>query len=901
MRTGKKLYIIDGYSLIYRTYYAFLTHPLRDENGQNVSAVIGFLNTLFMLQREYRPDYLVVAMDSHGKTFRHEMYPDYKATREAAPEDLHSQVPIITDILTKMNIPFLEKQGIEADDIIASLVKQAAAEGISSIMVTGDKDLLQLVDDSSEVKALRPPKGGEKEYSLFGEKETEEAFGVKPCQIVDYLTILGDSSDNVPGIKGIGAKGAVKLLSTYGDLDSVYAHLSELTPSTREKFENSRDAVKLSKELIILRDDLIDVGRIDSGVYSMDTVDWVASVPVLEKMKAKSLAMAAAKLASDNVEIVPEVELPKDSGNLETVTIDKAEELLSGTDCFAFDLETTDLNPLHAEIVGFSFCFSDSEAFYCPIIDDSGRRVENERMKEVLGRILLDPSKKVIGQNIKYDLRVLQHNGLEIANIWRDTMLMAWLFDSSLPSYSMDHLADRFLDYKTVHFDDVVPSGELFSAVSVEKATRYAAEDSLITWRLYRFFEPKLAAKNLSGVLEDMELPLVRILAGMENAGIKFEPKILKEFATECSVSIAELEKQIYTEVGHEFNIASPKQLSVVLFEERKNITGRKTRSGYSTASDILEQLAEDDIVVEYILKYRALTKLMNTYIDTLPALLDRKDGRIHTSFLQTGTATGRLSSRDPNLQNIPVRSEDGRKIRSAFVPRDGYLLLSADYSQIELVVMAHMTGDKNLCDAFIQGDDVHKRTAAEIFEVMPELVTSDQRRIAKTINFGVMYGMSPFGLSSRLKISRADASKFINRYFERYSAVREYVDRVVAEGEHDGYVETLYGHRRPIYNLRSSNGNERNVAQREAINTVIQGTAAEIMKRAMISISGRISSLDCALLLQVHDELIFEVKAEQAEELSALVRDSMEHAAELSVPLRVNVEIGKSWGDMHL
>lgn len=907
----KRLFIVDGYGMIYRSYYAFISRPLKDPEGLNVSAFFGFFSTLLMVIRDYSPDYLVVAMDSHGPTFRHELYPQYKANRQAAPEDLHAQVPRIIETLDKIGVPVFARPGMEADDLIASLSVIASRRGIDTVMVTADKDLLQLVDDS--VFALRPPKGNDKEYRLWKEKEVEEGFGLKSSQIIDYLCILGDSSDNVPGIKGIGDKGAVKLLGEYGTLDNAIAHRSEMTDSMRAKLEAALPTLDLTRRLIALRNDLLDESSFDENAFSASTIDWSKAIADFEKAGSKSLAASASRLVSAKPEarVEPPVIAPAlmktaegydRKGDYEAIldcrTLDEKLNQACKSGLIAFDIETDSLDADNANIVGFSFTDRSFHAFYVPIEAGGKSLLDLEEVKAVLSRHL--PHVRLIGQNFKYDYKILRHLGVEFGPIAYDTMLAAWLLDSDSGAYNMDDLALKLLGYKTVRYEDVVPKGNSFGTIDLETATGYAAEDSDVTFRLYEVLSRTLEEEGLTKVLNDFELPLIPVLAQMESLGVLLDENRIQQFNDYVNDEIDKVEQQIYEIVGHPFNINSPKQLQEILFVERNLPTGKKTASGFSTDVEVLEDLdgLGTDPVPGLILRQRGLVKLRG-YSQALPTLRD-KDGRIHTSFMQTGTATGRLSSKSPNLQNIPIRTEEGRRIRDAFVPSQGYAYISADYSQIELVVLAHYAQDKALLSAFREGQDVHRQTASVIFDEMPEFVSPDQRRIAKTINFGVIYGQSPFGLSKTLHITRSDAKHFIDVYFQRYSGVKAFIDKTTEQAEKTQSVQTLFGHKRKLESAASRNKTEKAAGQRMAVNTVIQGTAAEIMKRAMIDVHKAIEHMDAHIILQVHDELILEVRKDLVEEVKAIVKSKMENAVKLSVPTRVSIEDGDSWGKMH-
>ena len=898
----KRLYIIDGYSVIYRSYFAHLSNPLTDRSGTNVSAYFGFFSTLFSLMSAYKMDYLAVVMDERAPTFRKEMYPEYKANRDKAPEDLHAQVPMIKSTLEKMHISCLSHSGFEADDIIATLSRLAYRSGIETVMVTGDKDLLQLVND--HVFALRPPRKGESQYRFFRSEEVKEEFGIAPEQIVDYLSIIGDKADNIPGIKGLGEKGALKLLSEYVSLEGIYRHLDMLQPSMRKKLDEGKPDAELSKALIILRQDALpDDFNIEELSYA--SIETSAAASDFEDRNCKSLLRRIGHPASAKTEDVPAVQ-SEERGVYSALTdleevrkhFDRAAE---NGGIIALDTETTGLEE-DAALMGFSFSYEKGTAYYVPLV--AGRKEYNskESIKELFDEYLASGRLGVVNQNIKYDLKVIWNLGSDIKNIVFDTMIAAWLLDSNANIYNLEELSSRYLGLTTIKYEDVVGKDEIFSDIPLEKASQYSAEDSDMAYRLYLLFSEELKRRNLDNVMNTFELPLIRILARMEREGIHLSQERIGKLDEDIGKRIEALVARIYEEAGHEFNINSTMQLSHVLFDELGMKAGKKTQKGYSTDTATLEGLrADGGAIISDILDYRQLSKLKSTYIDVLPSLADGCS-RIHTSFLQTGTATGRLSSRNPNLQNIPVRTDEGRLIRSAFTPRDGSVFLSADYSQIELVVLADASQDEALMGAFRSGEDVHRYTASLIFGHPSEAVTDHERRIAKTINFGIMYGMSAFRLSNELGIPRKDASSFIETYFQRYSGVKDFVARMEEEARKNGSVRTRFGHIREVIGINSSNKVERAGAERVAVNTVIQGTAAEIMKLAMINIDRALTAggYRTRILLQVHDELIFEVPKDEQEAIADLVKKEMENAVKLSVPLRASLEFGESWGDMH-
>ena len=856
----KRVFIIDGYGQIYRSYFAFMNNPLKDRDGNNVSAVYGFFNTVMSIVRQYSPEYLVVAMDSKGKTFRHELYGEYKANRDKTPEDLHAQIPVISSFLDSMHIKRFERTGMEADDIIATIAGKATSEGLCTVMVTGDKDLLQLV--SSDVLALRPPRKGEKEYRLCGPDEVREIFGVSPEQIVDYLTILGDTSDNVPGIDGIGEKGAVKLLLEHGSLDKAYEDIASLPKGTAAKLEAARDHIELSRTLVTLRDDVFDDSEIDFDSFSTGSIDWKEGSRLFRSMGSESLAKASDRLVpADRFELEPDM---PESGNapepeergttVRTESMDAArlgEMLGSLPDGAGLALS---LDPDRPSVLSLT-----ADGSLC-IEVDLGDDAVKDVLKSGLGRF------RIIGQDLKTLMKDLHRLGIGPVHPYADTMIASWMLNSAL--------------------------------------TRFDREDCCRSMENMEDLEAKLAASGLSDLFHGMEMPLMEVLCDMELNGIILDVGRLESFGKDLEQEISKVQQDIYTLCGKEFNLNSTKQLQEVLFVDRNLPTGKKTKSGFSTDSDVLEELTflTQDPVPAMILRYRAASKLLSTYVQALPVLIGSEDGRLHTTFIQTGTSTGRLSSKNPNLQNIPIRTEEGRRIRDAFVPASGCRLMSADYSQIELVVLSHVTGDDNLRNAFINGSDVHRETAARIYGVFPEMVTPEQRRTAKTINFGILYGMSAFRLSNDTKMPIKDAKKFIETYFEQYPLVNAFIEETRKKAQEDGFVRTAMGHIRYIPEIHSSNKTVRAAAERMAVNTVIQGTAAEIMKKAMLSIASRMKEegLKSRILLQVHDELIFEVPEDEIPVMEGLVRDCMENAYSLSVPLRVEIETGRSWGEMH-
>lgn len=953
------LYIIDSYGLIYRAYYAFIGRPLTNKNGENVSAVFGFFRNLKALLDTYHPRYLVAAFDPIGPTFRHQMYKEYKATRQKTPEDLHAQIPVIETILSEMGIPVIRQDGFEADDVIATLATQCANEGKGCRILSADKDLMQLVSD--KIQILKPGKTGG--WEIVRANGVEAEWGVPPEKMLDLLSLIGDTADNVPGVAGVGIKTALKLLAEYGSLDEIYNHEEEITGALGNKIRNGKDAAFFSRDLIRLRYDVPVTCNFDC--FLTESLDYAKAAKLLmhhgvlavakqftttENGSDKTQGLSGAEIQEQKVSgtestggtslvfsatsgvaedgtsktvvgtetdvSFPEDEefdtLRKNSGEYRAVTQEsELKDIIDGLlsqdkPTVAFDCETDGLDPRCTRLVGFSLSWSTGKAVYIPLVSGDGLLgtplPKKSFVTEQLQRLFKREDARVIMHNGKFDYQVLKSNGVEkiCCFIW-DTMVAGWLLEPDRSSYSLESLAAGKLGLETISYKDIVPKDKTFADISLETAVPYASEDADLAWQLYVLFKSRLEKTNLLDLFETLEMPVMPILAEMEYKGIHIEKEELAEYGKELSASIESLRKEIYDLVGYEFNIASTKQLQKVLFEDRKLPTGKKTKSGYSTDTEVLESLALIDPVPKKILEYRGKTKLLSTYVESLGTLAD-KEQRIHTSFIQTGTATGRLSSRDPNLQNIPVREEEGRRIRTAFTASPGNVLISADYSQIELVILAHLSGDKGLCAAFTSGMDVHKATAALIFGVPAENVTPDMRRTAKTINFGVMYGMSAFRLSNELGIPRAQAQSFIDKYFTTYADIQMFKEETISFAEKKGYVETLMGRRRYIRGINSRNKLEKSGAERIAVNTPIQGSAADIVKKAMLKVTETLTTkhIPCDLLLQVHDELIFECPETVAHEAAKIIQDAMEHVITLRVPLRVSVEVGPRWGDFH-
>ena len=952
--TDDTVFILDSYGLIYREYFAFISRPLTNAQGQNISALFGFFRNLTIILKKYKPRYMVAAFDSRTPTFRHQMYDQYKATRAKTPDDLKAQFPWIEDMLGRLGIPVVRVDGFEADDVIATIASECEKQGRHAVVLSGDKDLMQLVSD--KVHMMKPDKAEAwKEIDAAG---VVSEWGVGPEKMLDVLSLIGDTADNVPGVKGIGGKTAVKLLEEYGSLEGIYERADEIKGAMGEKIRTGKDDAFFSQKLIRLRYDVPCVTDLNS--FSTTDLHFAEAAAAMTRWTIPSIAkswmeMAKGSSASGSAEASPRDEfLPARAGSGAGAASDAApqipaapaqeilevkenhgdyravqnlaelkayvDEILAKPDATAaFDTETDSLDTLKANLVGFSLSHTKGSGIYVPLIlTDSllaGPLISKRDALAELSRLFGAEKCTLVMHNAKFDLEVLWSNGFgnltgqEEINYrcsLADTMIAAWLLESDRlgkNAYGLEYLAETKLGLKGIEYEAIVPKNATFADVPIEEAAKYGAEDSDFTLQLWQRFEGELKSQNLYELFASMEMKVLPLLARMEMRGIHLDRSALTSYQGELQAQLTKTEKEIYELVGHEFNIASPLQLQKVLFEERGLKPGKKTKRGYSTDTSVLEELAWEDPVPQKILEYRNLAKLLSTYVETLPALAD-ENSRIHTSFMQTGTATGRLSSRDPNLQNIPVRDEAGRKIRSAFTAEEGTILISADYAQIELVVLAHLSGDKNMCQAFIDGVDVHKATASLIYAVPPEAVTAEMRRSAKTINFGVMYGMSAFRLARDLGIPNKRAQDFITNYFATYSGIRSFIDDTVRHAEETGFVQTIAGRKRAILGIRSANKVEKAGAERVATNTPIQGSAADIVKKAMLDVDAALKShpTGAKLLLQVHDELIFECpdNPQAIDETIAIIRDKMEHAFTLTVPLRVSIEQGKNWGLFH-
>lgn len=889
----QRVYLVDGSSYIYRAYYAI--RHLSNSKGEATNAVYGFTNMLLNLVRDEQPDRLAVIFDAKGPTFRKELYPEYKANRSAMPEDLRPQVPIIKEVVRALNMPALEQAGVEADDIIATLAKQYAAQGLDVVVVTGDKDLMQIVNE--RVCLLDTMK-----KKVTRREEVIERFGVPPEQVLEILGLAGDTSDNIPGVPGIGEKTAAALIQEFGSIENLLQNIDAVKGKKRQ--ENLREFGQqaiLSRKLADLVYDLeLDV-TIDD--LTMDEPNREALTELFTKLefpkllKEFSAASVQQQASGDNYHAV-----------LDEAELDAMLAKLQSAGRFAIDTETTSLVAVQAELVGLSFSIEAGHGWYLPVGHmylGVPQQLPPSLVLEKLRPILEDPQVEKVGQNIKYDALVLRNAGIELSGIALDTMLLSYVTHPEARSHGLDALASEHLDHKMIPYAEMTGSGKkqiCFSEVEVEKATVYAAEDADITWQLAEKLLPELSAGAPEKLLFEVDMPLVDVLTRMEWRGIRIDAGFLGQLSSEMAVKLTALETEIHAMAGGPFNINSPKQLGEILFEKLGLPKGKKTKTGWSTNVEVLTALADEHDIAAKILSYRSVSKLKSTYTDALPKLINPASGRIHTSFNQAVTATGRLSSSDPNLQNIPIRTAEGRRIREAFIPEEGWTLLAADYSQVELRVMAHMADVAALKESFVAGEDIHKRTASEIFGIFPEMVTDEMRRHAKTINFGVLYGMGAFSLAKDLGVSRKEAQAFIDNYFERYPAVLDYLEAKKAEAREHQYVTTILGRRCAIPEINSKNGAFRSYAERNAINYPIQGSAADIIKVAMVNIDRRLraENLQARMLLQVHDELVLEVPPEEMDRVTELVRMEMENAVPLDLPLKVDIGTGANWAQAH-
>ncbi|MEW6585259.1 MAG: DNA polymerase I [Nitrospirota bacterium] len=878
------LYLIDGNSYVYRAYFAI--RGLTNSRGMPTNAIFGFTNMLLKIIRERKPDGLLVSFDSPVPTERHRLFEEYKAHRPEAPGDLVEQFPHIRKIISAMNIPISEIPGYEADDILGVIAKQAESKGVDVFIVTGDKDMLQIVDERIKVYDPMKDRVLDKEY-------VREKFGVGPERIPEFMALSGDAIDNIPGIKGVGEKTAKDLLSQFESIDDLLNNTGRIKKEKlRQLVAENADIVRLSRKLAAL-DTSVPVD-LDMDALRMREPDRSALFSLFKEYEFTSLMkyIPLEKKAEGLCEKLFSVD-----------GIRRAASAIKGV--FAFDIEATSRNAMECDIVGLAFCVEKGNAFYAPIAHSYSGAPPQIPLKDVLDALsdkIEDEQMPKIGHNIKYDMVVLRQNGLEVRGAFFDTMIASYLLNPNKPNHSLEEVAVEYLSYRKKTFEEVLAKRRTFADVTIDEAAPYACDDARLSFELKDILFEKLRETGLDSLYFDIEMPLIFVLADMETAGVKVDVGRLREFSKEIERELDGITRRIFFLSGEEFNINSPKQLAQVLFENLGLQPGKRKKTGYSTEMAVLEELARVHELPREILNYRSFNKLKTTYIDVLPTLVNPRTGRVHTSFNQAATATGRLSSSEPNLQNIPVRGEWGRRIREAIIAEEHCLLLSADYSQIELRILAHLSGDDRLIDAFVNDHDIHAQTAAELFGTPLEKVSAEARRVAKTVNFGVIYGISPFGLSETLSISREEARQYIEQYFSRYPGVKDFIDRTIDTAKRKGYVETLFKRRRAVPELHSKNASVRQLGERLAVNSPIQGTAADIIKIAMIRIWRALKDrkMRSRLILQVHDELLLEIPDDEKETTVEMVRREMEEAAALSVPIRVSVQFGRNWAEAH-
>jgi DNA polymerase-1 len=901
----KTLVLVDGSSFLYRAFHAL--PPLSNAHGEPTGAVLGVANMLRKLLGAYPDAHIGVVFDAPGKTFRDELYEHYKANRPSMPDDLRAQIEPLRAIIRAMGLPLLAEAGVEADDVIGTLATQAAAQGYTVIIATGDKDMAQLVSERVTLEDTM--------YDLRRDRAAVIAkFGVPPERVVDYLALVGDTSDNIPGVPKVGPKTAAKWLQEYGSLDTLIERAAEITGKVGESFRAFLDQIPLSRQLATIRCDVkLDLAPDDLHRREEDRPalrELLARLEFrawLKQLDAAGDAPAPAPASTPTPAIEADYQTILNQADLD-IWLDR----LRQAPLFAFDTETTSLDYMKAQVVGVSFAVEPGLAAYVPLAHsypDAPEQLDRNAVLAQLRPLLEDPNHLKLGQNLKYDANVLVNHGIALRGIAHDTMLQSYVLNSTAIRHDMDSLALHYLDYQTLHYEDVAGKGVKqisFDQVGIEEATRYAAEDADITLRLHECLWPRVAAEApLRELYKTVEMPLVPVLSRIERTGVLVDVFKLAEQSRELEQRMAEIEKEAHAAAGHVFNLGSPKQIQAILYDQLMLPVLKKTPKGQpSTDESVLAELAENYELPRLILDHRSLAKLKSTYTDKLPQMINAKTGRVHTSYHQAVTATGRLSSSDPNLQNIPVRSEEGRRIRQAFIAAEGHRIVAADYSQIELRIMAHFSGDPNLCAAFAENADVHRHTAAEVFGVPESEVTADQRRSAKAINFGLIYGMSAFGLGKQLGIDRNLAQRYIDAYFRRYPGVLAFMDRTRETAKLYGYVETLYGRRLYIPEIDARNAQRRQYAERTAINAPMQGTAADIIKRAMLAVDGWIQGLGAdagiRMIMQVHDELVFEVRADGVEQAARDIHRTMCGAAELAVPLLVDVGVGGNWDEAH-
>ncbi len=946
MSTQKRLFLLDAYALIFRGYFAFIKNPTINSKGQDTSAILGFMNSLFDVIRRERPDHLAVCFDKDGSAERSELFPDYKANRNETPDVIRQSIPIIQEIIKAMHIPCVELSGLEADDIIGTLAQQAEKQGYQVFMVTPDKDFGQLV--SENIFMYRPARMGNA-IEIWGIPEVQKRFGVeRPEQVIDYLGMMGDASDNIPGLPGVGEKTAMKFIAEFGSMENLLANTDKLKGAMKEKVEANAELGMLSKKLATICT-TCDVTFHEKD-YELSMPDGEKVQQIFEELEFRRLKEQFLKLfseegASEKVTQISNSETAKkstsssagtgqfslfggDENTTEEIknynsraTIENTEHFYQtvqpgmGTKLFlqnlmkqksvCFDTETTSLNPLEAELVGIAFSWEKGKGFYIPFTEN---KEEAQQLLQELRPFFEDESIQKIGQNLKYDIKVLAKYNISVKGKLFDTMLAHYLINPDM-RHNMDVLSETYLNYTPVSITELIGKkgkNQLnMRDVSLEKQTEYAVEDADVTFQLKEHFEKELGEANTQKLFDEIEVPLLRVLAAMELEGINLDEEFLKKLSVALDKDILQLEQHIYEEAGETFNIASPKQLGDILFEKMKLIEKpKKTKTGqYSTAEDVLSYLAKDHKIIRDVLEYRGLSKLKSTYVDALPGQVEKSTGRVHTDYMQTVAATGRLSSNNPNLQNIPIRTERGREVRKAFIPRnDDFVLMSADYSQIELRIIAALSEEDTMIEAFKHGEDIHASTASKVFNVPLNEVTREQRSNAKTVNFGIIYGVSAFGLSNQTDLSRSEAKDLIDTYYKTYPKLRNYISEQIQFARENGYVQTVLGRRRYLKDINGSNQVVRGAAERNAVNAPIQGSAADIIKIAMINIYNKLETenYQSKMLLQVHDELVFDAYKPEVEKLKVMVKHEMENAYKLTVPLDVELGVGENWLEAH-
>jgi DNA polymerase-1 len=927
-----KLFLLDAYALIYRSYYAFIKNPRVDSKGRNTSAIFGFINTLEEVLRKENPTHIAVAFDPPGPTFRHTAYEEYKAQREATPEVIKLSVPIIKNVIRAYNIPVLEVPGYEADDVIGTIAKRADKDRFDVYMMTPDKDYGQLAESHI---FIYKPKYGSNDFDVLDDKKVMEKYQINhPCQMIDLLGLMGDASDNIPGCPGVGEKTAVKLLQEFGSIENLLKNSHRLKGALKTKIEENDEQIRFSKFLATIKTDVpievveddflrreIDETTIRELFEELEFRTLLTRVLKLDPVKITSKRPAQGNLFDlfDQLEPIepPTAEkdvsptLPADFTDIHSTThqytmVQTEEELLAlnrklcAQQSVCFDTETTGVDPLLSELVGLSFAYKEGEAFYVPVSAD---RTEAQRQVEIFRPFFEDGNIEKVGQNLKYDILELRNYGIRVQGRLFDTMIAHYLLNPEI-RHGMDYMAEIYLNYKTIHIEELIGAkgknqGNMRDVDPV-LVTDYAAEDADITLKLKKILEKEIHTNQLDNLYYRVEAPLIYVLAEMEWTGVRLDLNALEDLSVQYTQQLIQIEKEISTMAGIEFNINSPKQIGEVLFDRMKIADKpKKTKTGqYKTSEEELEKMRSRHPIIGKILEQRGLKKLLSTYIDAFPLLINPRTGKIHTSFNQTVAATGRLSSTNPNLQNIPIRDERGKEMRKVFIPDEECLFVSSDYSQIELRIMAHLSGDRNMVEAFNKGQDIHAATAAKIFKVSLDEVTGDMRRKAKTANFGIIYGITPFGLSERLTISRTEAKDLIDEYFVTFPDVKNYMDESIARARSQGYVETIFGRKRYLPDINSRNATVRGYAERNAINAPIQGSAADIIKVAMVSIFERLEKekMRSKMILQVHDELNFNTVPDELPLLRQLVTEEMEHACELQVPLKTDLGVGENW-----